>query len=159
MHWLNDNLVTNPMRECSDWIPKSNPFRRFPHKKVALFLHKKTTKNSKIIISLQILPIKSFTFNKFPKIFEKNVKKQHKILNFPSIFTGKNPTCRKIFPLYKQPDENYNQFINLHCQFPSFTSSIYWQIQYNTKKLKTSIFWKPYVRFPSNKNYNQYTQV
>ena len=33
-------------------------------------------------------------------------------------------------------------------------SSIYWQIQCDTKKLKTSIFWKPYVRFPSNKNYN-----
>ena len=28
-----------------------------------------------------------------------------------------------------------------------------WQIQFNTKKLETSIFWKPYVRFPSNKNH------
>ena len=44
--------------------------------------------------------------------------------------------------------------MSIFCQFPSLTSSIYWQIQYNTKKLKTSIFWKPYVRFPSNKSYN-----
>ena len=41
---------------CNDWIPKSNPFRRFPHKKVARFLHK-NYKKLKIIISLQILPI------------------------------------------------------------------------------------------------------
>ena len=43
--------------------------------------------------------------------------------------------------------------MSMFCQFSSLTSSIYWQIQYNTKKLKTSIFWKPYVWFPSNKNY------
>ena len=43
--------------------------------------------------------------------------------------------------------------MSIFCQFSSLTSSIYWQIQYKTKKLKTSIFWKPYVRFPSNKNY------
>ena len=36
--------------------------------------------------------------------------------------------------------------MSIFCQFSSLTSSIYWQIQYNTKKLKTSTFWKPYVR-------------
>ena len=29
--------------------------------------------------------------------------------------------------------------MNIFCQFSSLTSSIYWQIQYKTKKLKTSI--------------------
>ena len=43
--------------------------------------------------------------------------------------------------------------MSVFCQFSSLTSSIYWQIQYKTKKLKTNIFWKPYVQFPSNKNY------
>ena len=38
------------------------------------------------------------------------------------------------------------------CQFSSLTSSIYWQKQLYTKKLKTTIFWSPYVQFPSNKN-------
>ena len=32
---------------CNDWIPKSNPFRRFLHKKVALFLHKKLQRTKK----------------------------------------------------------------------------------------------------------------
>ena len=31
--------------------------------------------------------------------------------------------------------------MSIFCQFPSLNSSIYWQIQYNTKKLKKSIFW------------------
>ena len=49
--------------------------------------------------------------------------------------------------------------MSIFCQFSSLTSSIYWQIQYKTKKLNTNIFWKPYVRFPSNKNYiDQCTQ-
>ena len=49
--------------------------------------------------------------------------------------------------------------MSIFCQFSSLTSSIYWQIQYKTKKLNTNISWKPYVRFPSNKNYiDQCTQ-
>ena len=49
--------------------------------------------------------------------------------------------------------------MSIFCQFSSLTSSIYWQIQYKTKKLNTNIFWKPYVRFPSHKNYiDQCTQ-
>ena len=43
--------------------------------------------------------------------------------------------------------------MSIFWQFSSLTSSIYWQIQYKTKKLNTNISWKPYVRFPSNKNY------
>ena len=30
--------------------------------------------------------------------------------------------------------------MSIFCQFSSLTSSIYWQIQYKTKKLKTNIF-------------------
>ena len=61
---------------CSDWISKSDPLRRFPHKKVVLFLHEKLQRT---IISLQILPILpiknpwiSTNFQKYAKKCEKN---------------------------------------------------------------------------------------
>ena len=114
---LDDILVMNPMRDAMIEFLKATLSAGFRTKKLH-FSCIKTTKNSKIIISLHILtilhiknPFKSF--NKFPKNCEKNVKNNVKSLIFHQFSQGK-PTCRKIFPLYKQPDENYNQFINLH---------------------------------------------
>ena len=93
----------------------SNPFRRFPHKKVALFLHKnyKELKNHHFFTNptnLNLLnnPWVSINFQKFAKkMWKHNVKS----LIFHQFSWGKKPTCRKIFPLYKQPDENYGKSI------------------------------------------------
>ena len=65
---------------------------------------------------LPILPIKnpwvSINFQKFAeKMWKNNVKS---LILHGSIFMGENQRVDKSFPFYKQPDENYNQCIDLH---------------------------------------------
>ena len=76
MRWLNDILVTNPMRDAVIEFLKAI----LSAQKSCTFLAWKTTKNSKIIISLQILPIfpiknpwVSINFQKFAKKCEKTM--------------------------------------------------------------------------------------
>ena len=113
---------------------------------------------------LQKTPLKLVSwFQRYEQL--KDAKHNRKQKTFSSLFGS---ILKSIFPISdwfclitSQILVKYWQkliLMSVFCQFPSLSSSICWQIQYNTKKLKVRIFWKSYVRFPSNKNYNdQYT--
>ena len=89
---------------CNDWIPKSNPFRRFPHKKVALFLHKKlqrTQKSSFLYKSYRSYPgpIKNpWVSMNFKKIAKNMWKNNVKSLIFHQFSRGKGQHVEKSFP-------------------------------------------------------------
>ena len=86
---------------CNDWIPKSNPFCRFPHKKVALFLHKKlqrTQKSSFLYKSYRSYLFKILEFQWISKKLRKKCEKNNvKSLIFHQFSRGKS-RVGKSFP-------------------------------------------------------------
>ena len=94
---------------CNNWIPKSNTFRRFPHKKIALFLHKKLQRTQKLNRQiLLILPIKnpwvSINFQKFAgKMWKKKHVKWLKSLIFYQFSRGKSQCVEKFLPFTNSP--------------------------------------------------------
>ena len=86
---LHDILVMNPMRDAMiEFLKATLSAQKKLH--FSCIKNYKELKNHHFLTNPTILTYyKSLSFNKFPKMCKKNVKKQCKILNFPSIFTGK----------------------------------------------------------------------